>query len=572
MSKLSSLSAVLLILVMLVGITGATGTTMWGLAGLPLSYYGDLLSPWSFSTIFSGKITLAPYKGEDVSNPHAYFEGMGGIGGSYADRIAYSVMTSMYMKRIHDYYVQGQSLQHLVMSQTGLGDSRISLKGKILEQDYAKFDLGVIFYVDIPTGNEDVTQKNDGIIDDPLQRRALNNLTDGKHTWNIAIIEALSRSFYPKKDPCFEYDLLTFTSNAGFVIRTGEKMYSDTQSDYILNEDFNDYGTMERSHLHYASRSDYFLLGGGVEVRPIKQVSAFADLQFRIYTSSDSDIVMHPDGKAARHFDFLVGARFHHSDLYSTTVGIGKTFGKYSIDYTTGEPTDQNFTAFVTLNSDIPAREPDSDGDGMPDCADKCPYEAEDFDGFQDSDGCPDPDNDGDGILDVDDDCPNDPEDKDGWEDEDGCPDPDNDGDGILDVDDDCPNEPETFNNYEDEDGCPDEKPIEKPEEKRIILRDIRFEPDKAIMLPGSYSSLEKAGQTMVDFPDITVTIEGHAATTGRPEFEQTLSEKRAETVKNYIVDNYGVDPDRISTVGFGSTRPISSVKAENRRIEFLVD
>ena len=134
----------------------------------------------------------------------------------------------------------------------------------------------------------------------------------------------------------------------------------------------------------------------------------------------------------------------------------------------------------------------DRDGDGIKDDVDKCPDEPEDFDGFQDEDGCPDPDNDRDGIPDVDDKCPNqpetfngyqdadgcpdgtkndrdgdgipddvdkcpdDPEDFDGFEDADGCPDPDNDKDGIPDVDDLCPNDPEDFDGFEDADGCPD--------------------------------------------------------------------------------------------------------------------
>ena len=134
----------------------------------------------------------------------------------------------------------------------------------------------------------------------------------------------------------------------------------------------------------------------------------------------------------------------------------------------------------------------DRDGDGIPDDDDGCPDEAEDKDGFEDSDGCPDLDNDGDGILDVDDacplvkedydgdrdedgcpegregdrdgdgipdvvdDCPDEPEDFDGFQDEDGCPDPDNDGDGIPDEKDLCPNDPEDFDGFEDEDGCPD--------------------------------------------------------------------------------------------------------------------
>jgi hypothetical protein len=106
----------------------------------------------------------------------------------------------------------------------------------------------------------------------------------------------------------------------------------------------------------------------------------------------------------------------------------------------------------------------DEDEDGCTDAGctmagaetDQCPYEAEDVDGFQDEDGCPDPDNDGDGILDAADQCPNEAEDVDGFEDEDGCPDPDNDHDGVLDADDQCADGAETINGVDDGDGCPD--------------------------------------------------------------------------------------------------------------------
>ena len=64
-----------------------------------------------------------------------------------------------------------------------------------------------------------------------------------------------------------------------------------------------------------------------------------------------------------------------------------------------------------------------------------------------------------DGIADEDDNCPPKAEDFDGFEDEDGCPEPDNDLDGIPDSTDRCPNESETYNGYLDEDGCPDERP-----------------------------------------------------------------------------------------------------------------
>ncbi len=144
----------------------------------------------------------------------------------------------------------------------------------------------------------------------------------------------------------------------------------------------------------------------------------------------------------------------------------------------------------------------DRDGDGIPDNVDKCPDDPEDFDGFQDEDGCPDPDNDDDGILDVDDLCPNDPEDKDGFEDEDGCPDPDNDKDGILDKDDKCPNEPETYNGVEDADGCPDRGRVVVTDTSIEILDMVYFEYNKAIIKPESYAILDAVAATMQGQPD----------------------------------------------------------------------
>jgi OmpA-OmpF porin, OOP family len=104
--------------------------------------------------------------------------------------------------------------------------------------------------------------------------------------------------------------------------------------------------------------------------------------------------------------------------------------------------------------------EPDNDNDGLLDKVDRCPNIPEDFDGDEDKDGCPEGakrgDRDGDGIYDDVDKCPDDPEDKDGFQDQDGCPEPDNDKDGILDKEDQCPDIKEDFDRFEDEDGCPE--------------------------------------------------------------------------------------------------------------------
>jgi hypothetical protein len=97
----------------------------------------------------------------------------------------------------------------------------------------------------------------------------------------------------------------------------------------------------------------------------------------------------------------------------------------------------------------------DADDDGSGDAEDECVELAEDFDGFEDSDGCPDFDNDGDGVPDDLDKCPKEQEDVDGALDDDGCIDPDNDGDGVLDAKDKCPDEPGPVNVPGAEPGCP---------------------------------------------------------------------------------------------------------------------
>ena len=214
----------------------------------------------------------------------------------------------------------------------------------------------------------------------------------------------------------------------------------------------------------------------------------------------------------------------------------------------------------------------DRDGDGIPDNIDKCPDQPEDFDGFQDEDGCPDLDNDGDGIPDALDKCPNEPEDKDGFQDEDGCPDPDNDGDGIPDVRDKCPNEPETFNNYQDEDGCPDEVPAAVKKFTGVI-EGINFKTGSSEILAGSYVLLDRAVKVLQDYPDVNLEISGHTDSRGKADYNRDLSQRRADSVKTYFVQR-GIASTRLQSIGYGPSRPIadnktSSGRATNRRTEF---
>jgi outer membrane protein OmpA-like peptidoglycan-associated protein len=215
--------------------------------------------------------------------------------------------------------------------------------------------------------------------------------------------------------------------------------------------------------------------------------------------------------------------------------------------------------------------EQDTDGDGLPDSRDLCPVDAEDMDGYLDSDGCPEPDDDLDGLPDAEDRCARDPEDRDGFEDEDGCPDLDNDSDGLADTADDCPNEPGPKNNG----GCPREyEDVEVTETHIRIRQKIHFEFDKARIRPVSYPILNTVAQVLRDYPEITIEIRGHTDSRGSDEYNLELSRDRAQSVRNYLLEQ-GIDGSRMTSRGYGESRPIESNRtaagrAANRRVEFV--
>jgi OmpA-OmpF porin, OOP family len=256
------------------------------------------------------------------------------------------------------------------------------------------------------------------------------------------------------------------------------------------------------------------------------------------------------------------------------------------------------------VDAKLPPRPGDRDGDGITDDVDACPDEPEDFDNFQDDDGCPDPDNDADGIPDRSDKCPLEPEDKDGFQDEDGCPDLDNDGDGLADKVDQCPNEPEDKDGFEDDDGCPDpdndndtflDKDDKCPNQfgvapdgcpkkytnvvvtktKIEIKQTIFFEFNKATIKSVSFALLDEVAQAMKDNPTIKVEIQGHTDSVGNDKNNLRLSQKRAESVKAYLAKQ-GVDAGRMVPRGYGENVPIADNRtadgrSQNRRVEFVI-
>jgi len=111
--------------------------------------------------------------------------------------------------------------------------------------------------------------------------------------------------------------------------------------------------------------------------------------------------------------------------------------------------------------------------------------------------------------------------------------------------------------------------------EDRLVLVGVNFAFDKSDLLPESYTVLDKAVKLLNDNPNVNVEIEGYTDYIGTAEYNQQLSEERAQTVKNYLASQ-GIAPDRLSTVGYGKGNPIANNETEegramNRRIVFRI-
>jgi OmpA-OmpF porin, OOP family len=228
---------------------------------------------------------------------------------------------------------------------------------------------------------------------------------------------------------------------------------------------------------------------------------------------------------------------------------------------------------------------PDSDGDGIADINDRCP----DAFGTVELKGCPDKD--GDGVADIDDKCPNTnpgykvdafgcamDNDKDGIiNEEDACPDqagivalkgcPDTDGDGVADNIDRCPNVKGTMANK----GCP-EMAIADVKKITKIASKIFFEFDSDKLKVASLDQLDELAEILNRYSAANLLIEGYADNKGDDAYNLTLSQKRTNSVKAYLIGK-GISESRLTAIGYGETRPIadnstSIGRAKNRRVE----
>lgn len=122
-----------------------------------------------------------------------------------------------------------------------------------------------------------------------------------------------------------------------------------------------------------------------------------------------------------------------------------------------------------------------------------------------------------------------------------------------------------------------DEAEVYKQGNRLVIrLRAMQFPVGQAVIMPSNYELLSKVQRSIRTFSEPDVVIEGHTDSTGSDEVNDHLSQQRAESVRDYLIANKTLPPDKIVAIGYGSKRPLASNQTEegraiNRRIDVVI-
>lgn len=161
----------------------------------------------------------------------------------------------------------------------------------------------------------------------------------------------------------------------------------------------------------------------------------------------------------------------------------------------------------------------------------------------------------------------------------------DTDGDGVPDGQDQCPNTP--AGTQVDAVGCPLPPPCKPPEAGQkvdlsgcavgdtIVLRGVNFEFDKATLTVNAKTLLDSVSDALAAAPGINVEVGGHTDSKGADDYNQKLSEARAQSVMAYLTER-GIAADRMTSVGYGETEPVADNDTDegrelNRRVELKI-
>jgi len=246
----------------------------------------------------------------------------------------------------------------------------------------------------------------------------------------------------------------------------------------------------------------------------------------------------------------------------------GDIRGVYSVDSGGLQPFFKlGFTAMLGAIEGGASGPTDADGDGVYDSDDRCPNTPAGT--AVDSDGCAlagPGDADGDGVNDDADRCPTTPAGV--AVDSRGCA-LDSDADGVPDYQDKCPDSER--GSKVDADGCY----VELEKEVTIDLN-LEFDTDSADLRSDHYPEIQRVVDFLRQYPTANAVIEGHTDSRGAAAYNQSLSERRAASVRNYLETQGGVDAGRLSSRGYGETRPKASNETaegrqQNRRVSAVV-
>lgn len=258
--------------------------------------------------------------------------------------------------------------------------------------------------------------------------------------------------------------------------------------------------------------------------------------------------------------NYGVGVKYFVSDSVAFRVDA-RHFIAFDQGLDEGNHTDNNLLYTAGLHFQIggqgaaPAPR-DSDGDGVTDDLDKCPDTPKGV--VVDADGCP-VDSDGDGVPDYLDKCPDTP--RGAAVDANGCP-LDSDGDGVYDYLDKCPGTPRGV--VVDEKGCP-----------VSFTMQIEFDFDKADIRPMYHNQLKEAADFINKYPANQILVAGHTDSKGTDAYNKKLSQRRADNVRKYLVNKFGISANKLVARGYGESQPIASNETDagrqqNRRVEVI--
>ena len=108
------------------------------------------------------------------------------------------------------------------------------------------------------------------------------------------------------------------------------------------------------------------------------------------------------------------------------------------------------------------------------------------------------------------------------------------------------------------------------------IALNVEFDTDKAVVKDKYKNEIKKVSDFMKTYPKTTAVIEGHTDNTNTAAYNQKLSEERANSVRQYLINNFGIKASRLTAVGYGLTKPIASNSTEegkqkNRRVQAVI-